>query len=139
MFICQAEQWHHYRDEDNYPRTRLRSTDKLIGETLDELYDAMAKYRIENEHKEYDTDDDWYDNQHYYFVEFGTIVEIASEQSYDKNRLEATQAWRDHAANEEEKARKKAVQKAAYEAEEAERRRQRDLQQLAELKAKYED
>jgi hypothetical protein len=128
MFTVNATITHHYRDDYNYPTTS-DEVERLEEDTLDGLYEAMAKFRARNSHRA--SGYEWWD------VDFGTILEVIAEHDFDRLRLEATQSWRAH--EESEAAKKRAQEQAEEEAKckEALAKEERDRREYERLKTKF--
>ena len=131
MYRCYVERTFHYRDYYNYPTSKSES-EVLEAETLDELYEQMARYRLEHESDEQG-------GYEYHSVEFGCVLRIVDTMSVDEERLESTSVWQTHLAD---KAQKAEVERLLREEERRAASRRAEEQErttLARLKAKYPD
>lgn len=90
------------RDNDNYPKTYVTNNYLISADSLNNLYERMAKeyvdWKLEGE-KRIKVTPSWSDDPHNldgYFVKFGDIHIIVEEYSEDK--MKATETYKNKAA-----------------------------------------
>ena len=96
-FACTAETTHYYQDRDNYPTSRVTDTETLTGDTLEDLYQKIAAYRVAK---------DWGEKTKYgdYIrSEFGPILQVIPNINNvdvypDAALIAATPEWQEHEA-----------------------------------------
>lgn len=133
-----------YYDEDNYVCTRWSDPETLKADTVDALYDYMARERV-NHAIRADKDPEsrrgiTLNLAELYEVEFSDItVEVCA---YDEDRLKATDTWKKLGESlEADRAKRKAEAEQQRKREEAWRAKQQEEQDratYARLKSKYE-
>lgn len=94
-FACTAETTHYYQDNDNYPTSRVTDTETLTGDTLEDLYEQIANYRITNDEGEKTKYGD------YSRSEFGKIRQVIPNINHtdvypDEALIAATPQWQEH-------------------------------------------
>lgn len=134
------------RDNDNYPKTYVEDDDLISADSLDKLYEKMAKeyvdWKLEGEKRlkrkpRWSSDPQTLDD---YFVEFGDIHIIVEE--YDEDKMKATETYKNKAKTRDEFLAKQKILEAAKKKAEEERtakyKEQQEKEQYLRLKKKFE-
>jgi len=134
------------RDRDNYPKTYVAEDYLISADSLDNLYERMAKeyvdWKLKGE-KRIKVTPSWSDDPHDldgYFVEFGDIHVIIEE--YSEAKMKATETYKNKAQTRDEFLAKQKILEAAKKKAEQERskkyKEQQEREEYLRLKKKFE-
>jgi hypothetical protein len=133
-----------YCDDYNYRKQYVESDYTLAAESIDALYEYIAKtyvnWRLEAEKRIKGGSDSYRNDIEDYYVEFGPIHIIVEQ--YDENKMKATTTYADKGKTRDEYLTKQKILEAAKKKAEQERTKkyqeQQEKEQYLRLKRKFE-